>query len=74
VLKEEKDKDQIQIFTNGSKSERGVGSGLAIYRSGESINIIQSRLSKKCTFNQAEQFAILKALQYIEKHKQRIKE
>jgi len=67
VLKEEEDKDPIQIFTDGSNSERGVGSGVAIYRSGGSINTIQSRLSKKCTNNQAEQFAILTALEYIEK-------
>jgi len=74
VLKDEEDKDPIQIFTDGSKSERGVGSGVAIDRSGDNINTIQSRLSKKCTNNQAGQFAILTALEYIEKHKQRIKE
>jgi len=74
VLKEEKEENPLQIFTDGSRSERGVGSGVAIYRSGESINTIQCRLSKKCTNNQAEQFAILTALEYIEKHKRRIEE
>jgi len=67
VLKEEEEKNPIQIFTDGSRSERVVGSGVAIYRSGESINTIQCRLSKKCTNNQAEQFAILTALEHIEK-------
>jgi len=31
VLKEEEEKNPIQIFTEGSRSERGVGSGVAIY-------------------------------------------
>jgi len=74
VLKEKEDKDPIQIFTEGSKSERGVGSGVAIYRSGDCTNKIQSSLNKKCKNNQAEQFAILTALERIEKHKQRIGE
>jgi hypothetical protein len=38
-VSQEKEKNQIQIFTDGSRSERGVGSGVAIYKSGE---IIQS--------------------------------
>jgi len=67
VLKEEKEENPIEIFTDGSRSERGVGSGVSIYKSGESINTIQRRLSKKCTNNQAEQFPILTALEYIEK-------
>jgi hypothetical protein len=49
VLKEEEDKNPIQIFTDGSRSERGVGSGIAIYRSGENINTIQCRINRKCT-------------------------
>ena len=69
VLKEEEEKNPIQIFTDGSRSERGVGSGVATYRSGESINKIQCRLNKKCTNNQAEQFTILSALEHIEKIK-----
>ena len=61
------EKKPIQIFTDGSRSERGVDLGVALYRSGESINTIQCRLNKKCTNNQAEQFAILTALEHIEK-------
>jgi hypothetical protein len=62
ALKEDEE-NPIQILTDGSMPERGVGSGVPIYRSGESIKTIQCRLSKKCTNNQAEQFAILSALE-----------
>jgi uncharacterized protein (UPF0303 family) len=33
-LKEDEEENPIQIFTDGSRSERGVGSGIAIFRSG----------------------------------------
>ena len=61
------EKNPIQILTDGRMSESGVVSGLAIYRSGESINRIQCRLNKKCTNNQAEHSAILTALEHVEK-------
>jgi len=67
VLKEEEEKNPTEIFTDESRSERGVGSGVAIYRSGESTDTIHCRLNKKCTNNQAEQFAILTALEHTEK-------
>jgi len=67
VLQEEEEKNSIQVFMDGSRSERGVGSGVAIYRSGESITTILCRLNRKCTNNQAEQFTILTALEQIEK-------
>ena len=66
VLKEEEEKNPNEIFTDGSRSERGVGSNVAIYRSGESTDKILCRLNKKCTNNQAEQFANLTALDHIE--------
>ena len=56
----------LQIYTDDSKTEKGVGSGLAIYRSGQNIKTLQCKLNKKCTNKQAEQFAILKALDYID--------
>jgi len=31
----------IQIFTNGSKSEQGVGAGVAIFKSGTHITSLQ---------------------------------
>ena len=63
-VSQEKEENPTQIFTDGSRSERGVGSGVAIYNSGEIIDTIECRLSKKCTNNQAEQLAILIALEH----------
>jgi len=64
---EKEDKGSIHIYTDGSKTDKGVGSGIAIFESGQYIKSIQRRLNKKCTNNQAEQLAILTALQYIER-------
>jgi len=63
---EKEDKGSIHTYTDGSKTDKGVGSGIAIFESGQYIKSIQRRLNKKCTNNQAEQLAILTALQYIE--------
>jgi hypothetical protein len=57
----------LQIYTDGSKTEKRVGSGIAIYRSGQNIRNLQFKLKKKCTNNQAEQLATLKALECIDK-------
>ena len=54
------------MFTDGSKSEQGVGAGIAIFKSGNLINSLKYRLNKRCTNNQAEQLAILRALEYTE--------
>ena len=54
------DTSSLQIFTDGSKTEQGVGTGIAIYRSGIHTNSLKYRLTKRCTNNQAEQLAILK--------------
>ena len=56
----------LHIYTDGSKTEKRVCSGKAIFESGQNIKRIQRRLNKKCTNKQAEQLAILTALQYIE--------
>ena len=56
----------IQMFTDGSKSEQGVGAGVAIFQAGTHIASLQYKLSERCTNNQAEQLAILKALEYTE--------
>ena len=53
----------LQIYTDGSKTEKGVGSGIAIYRYGRNIRTLQFKLNKECTNIQAEQLAILKALE-----------
>jgi len=59
-----KDASTIQAFTDGSKSEKGVGTGIAIYKSGVLIKSLRYKLNDRCTNNQAEQLVILKALQY----------
>ena len=56
----------IQIYTDGSKQEQGVGSGAVIFKGSEMIAKLQSKLDNKCSNNQAEQLAILKALEKLE--------
>ena len=56
----------IQIFTDGSKSEQGVGAGIGVFRSGNHIKSLKYRLNKGCTNNQAEQLAILRSLEHTE--------
>jgi ribonuclease HI len=60
------ERNLIQIFTDGSKTEKGVGAGITYFESGLHINNIQCRLNKSCTNNQAEQLAILTALKHTE--------
>jgi ribonuclease HI len=57
---------QIHVYTDGSNSEQGVGSGIAIFRAGNLFKSLQYKLNKRCINNQAEQLAILRALEYIE--------
>jgi hypothetical protein len=62
----------IQIFTDGNKSEQGVGAGIALFKSGNLINSLKYRLNKRCTSNQAEQLAILRALEYTGNRNRRV--
>ena len=55
-----------QIFTDGSKSEQGVGSGVAIFTGKVFTEQLKLKLDDRCTNNQAEQLAIVKALEVIE--------
>jgi len=66
MIEDTEEKSLIQIFTDGSKTEKGVGAGTAVFESGLHIKHIQCRLNKRCTNNQAEQLAILTALKYTE--------
>jgi hypothetical protein len=59
-----KETSTIQILTDRSMSEQGVGAGVAIFRSGKHIKSIKYRLNKSCTNNQAEQLAMVTALEY----------
>jgi ribonuclease HI len=60
------DNSKIQIFTDGSKTEQGVGAGIAIYTSGTHTNSLKYKLDGKCTNNQVKQLAILRSLEYIQ--------
>jgi len=60
-------KDQLwHIFTDGSKSEQGVGSGVAVFTWKVLTEQLKFKLDNRCCNNQAEQLAIIKALEVIE--------
>jgi len=56
----------IEAYTDGSKNEAGVGSGIAVFAGGNLKTTLRYRLNERCTNNQAERMAILKALEYIQ--------
>jgi len=66
ILEDNDERSPIQIFADGSKTEKGVGAGIAIFESGHHIKSLQCRLNIRCTNNQAEQLAILTAIKYTE--------
>ena len=51
---------------DGSKQDQGVGSGVAIFKGGNMVAKARLKLNKRCSNNQAEQFAIRKALETTE--------
>jgi hypothetical protein len=63
----EQEEHAIQIFTDGSKSEYGVGAGIAIFIQNELAHQLRYTLHNRCSNNQAEQLAIVKALEKIGK-------
>ena len=65
LIDNNEDKSKLQIFTDGSKGEREVGTGIAIYTTGTHSKSLKYRLDVKCTNTQAEQLAILRSLEYI---------
>jgi hypothetical protein len=56
----------VQAYTDGSKCEQGLGSGAAIFIGKKAVAQIKLRLDSRCSNNQAEQLAIIKALEAIE--------
>jgi len=59
--------DQLwHIFTDGSKSEQGVGSGVAVFTGKVLTKQLKFKLDNRCSNNQAEKLAIIKALEVIE--------
>jgi ribonuclease HI len=59
-------KHNIHIYKDGSKSERGVGSGIVISKDDKITDTYKYRLDGRCSKNQAEDLAILKALESIQ--------
>jgi ribonuclease HI len=60
-------KDQlVQVYTDGSKCEVGVRSVAVIFIGQEIAAQIKLKLNGRCSNNQAEQLAIIKALETIE--------
>jgi ribonuclease HI len=51
---------------DGSNSEQGVGSGVAVFKGKALTEQLKYKLNQKCSNNQAEQLAIVKALGALE--------
>ena len=58
---------KMEIYTDGIKNEKGVGSGLATFTEGSLTHPLRYKLAEKCCNNQAEQLAIVKALKKLRK-------
>jgi ribonuclease HI len=54
------------IFTDGSKCEQGVGSGISVSTGKVLTEQLKFELDNRCSNNQAEQLAIVKALEVLE--------
>ena len=66
TIKVNEHRDQaIQAYTDGSKNEHGVGSGVAIFVGKEHAVQLKIKLDNRCSKNQAEQLAIFKALEVM---------
>jgi ribonuclease HI len=55
----------IDIYTDGSKSSSGVGSGIEVFVNKYLTLQIKYKLAEECSKNQAEQLAIVKALEKL---------
>jgi hypothetical protein len=53
----------IHIFTDGSKNGHGVGSGTATHIQNKLIHQMKHKIHERCSNNQAEQMALVQALQ-----------
>jgi ribonuclease HI len=68
IIEADDHKDQlIHAYTNGSRTRHGVGSGVALFFEAELAPQEEFKLNNRRTSNQAEQLAIYKALEAIEK-------
>jgi hypothetical protein len=56
----------IHVYTDGSKREHGVGSGVVIFKDDEITDTKNYKLDGRCSNNHVEQLAILRALENIQ--------
>ena len=47
ILEENEERSPIQIFTDGSRSEKGVGAGIAVLESGHHTKSLHCRLNNR---------------------------
>ncbi|XP_067132776.1 uncharacterized protein [Centruroides vittatus] len=64
VEKGESQNNDAKIYTDGSKSETGVGAALVVFVEGVKVAHRQYRLNNNCTVYQAELLAIREAVKY----------
>jgi len=64
-ITEHHENNAIQIFTDGSKSPKGVGAGIAVFIQDKLAHQRRLTLHGNCSNNQAEQLAIAKAMDTI---------
>jgi ribonuclease HI len=67
IVGKEYGNETIQIYTDGSRNEQGVGAGVVMFSGNELVTTLQYRLDNRCANNQAEQLAMAKALEALEK-------
>jgi len=67
IVGKEYGKETIQIYTDGSRNEQGVGTGVMMFSGNELVKTLNYRLDSRCSNNQAQQQAIAKALEALEK-------
>ena len=60
------EEETISAYTEGSKYQRVVGSGVVIFKGSDIIARQKLKLEDRCSNNQAEQLAIHEALEEIE--------
>ncbi|XP_067118867.1 uncharacterized protein [Centruroides vittatus] len=59
------DHNSLCLFTDGSKSDEGVGCAFVAMNANNTLHQARYRLADHCTANQAESYAIYKALSWI---------
>jgi ribonuclease HI len=64
-ITEHQEENYIQIYTDGSKNAKGVGARIALFIQNKLTHQIMFTLHNSCSHNQAEQLAIVKALETI---------